>query len=81
LKYEDYLSNGGDDPVTLTDGTTTTYGKWAESYNALKAEEEAKAQKKAEAEARANLGVLSISSGNKPIDAIYNTENYNKWLA
>lgn len=81
LRYEDYLSNGGDDPVALKDGTTTTYGKLAEYQNALKAEEEAKAQKKAEAEARANLGVLSISSGNKPIDAIYNTENYNKWLA
>jgi len=30
LKYEDYLSNGGDDPVALKDGTITTYGKWAE---------------------------------------------------
>ncbi len=80
LKYEDYFSNGSEDPVTLTDGTTTTYGQYAKYQDALNAKKELEDKKKAEALIAANAGVLSTSVGNRPVEALNNAENYNKWL-
>ena len=75
LPYRAFFNNGGNDIYSTTeDGKQITYKQYYE--NKQKAELD-----KINKETIANSGVLSISSGNNPIDAIYNTENYNKWLA
>ena len=74
LPYRAFFNNGGNDIYDTTeDGKQITYQQY---YDAKQKADKEKADKLA----LANTGVLSVSSGNKPIDAIYNTENYNKWL-
>lgn len=75
LPYKAFFNNGGNDTYgTTEDGKQITYQQYYESKQ--KADKE-----KADKLALANVGVLSTSSGNKAIDAIYNTDNYNQWLS
>ena len=82
INYDEWFKTGADEPVTLADGSTMTRAE----FNAL--EDKQKAEKVAAENAAKtkqfhleNDGVLSTSTGNKAIDAVYNTEGYNKWLS
>ena len=75
LPYRAFFNNGGNDVYgTTSDGKQITYQQY---YDAKQKVDKEKADKLA----LANVGVLSTSSGNKAIDAIYNTDNYNQWLS
>ena len=75
LPYRAFFSNGGNDIYSTTeDGKQITYQQY---YDAKQKADKEKADKLA----LANAGVLSTSSGNRAIDAIYNTDNYNQWLS
>lgn len=82
LNQATWFNNGSGDPSGKVDaeGNSITYGQLAQYNKALAEQKEKEQAAIAQQNKIKNSGVLSISSNNNPVDAIYNSQKYQEYL-
>lgn len=82
LNQATWFNNGSGDPSGKVDaeGNPITYGQLAQYNKALAEQKEKEQTAIAQQNKIKNSGVLSISSNNNPVDAIYNSQKYQEYL-